>query len=490
MKKIKIFPLLLLMCVMMTALAPSAWAMEAPQLNGKAAVVIDLDSGKMLYGYNENEQRAPASLTKVMTALLALEALDSGRCELTTMVTAQNDCRDGMSDDSSTSGLLPGMELSMRDLLYCALLQSANEACNIIGRYLGGSISGFVEQMNQKAVDLGCTNTHFVNTNGLPAEGHYSSAYDQSLIFRAALDHPLFSEIIDSTSYQPENTAINEGKPIGNSNALINITSIYSYNGRYLYDGRQGRQDRAIPAPRLLPRLQRRAQRRAYTRRCDGCDGPLNAEIEECYNFVDSRTLYDWAFDNFSYRSILSSTEPITKVNVEMAEGDGTVMLYPAGNLNVLMPNEVSNDAIEREVTIYDQRLVAPLPAGTVLGEIRLSAGGESYGTVKLITGADVELSRSAYISQRLGEIFSKGWVIALLIIVIAFAVIYTVLVVRYRKLRRKHLEERRRAEQRRRARQEREENSARGYTTIDPDERFDANIDMSDFFDNDNNYR
>ena len=224
MKKIKIFPLLLLMCLMMTAFAPSAWAMEAPQLNGKAAVVIDLDSGKMLYGYNENDQRAPASLTKVMTALLALEALDSGRCDLTTMVTAQNDCRDGMSDDSSTSGLLPGMELSMRDLLYCALLQSANEACNIIGRYLGGSISGFVEQMNQKATDLGCTNTHFVNTNGLPAEGHYSSAYDQSLIFRAALEYPLFSEIIDSTSYQPENTAINEGKPIGNSNALINIT--------------------------------------------------------------------------------------------------------------------------------------------------------------------------------------------------------------------------------------------------------------------------
>ena len=133
MKKIKIFPLFLLMCLMMTAFAPSAWAMEAPQLNGKAAVVIDLDSGKILYGYNENDQRAPASLTKVMTALLALEALDSGRCDLTTMVTAQNDCRDGMSDDSSTSGLVPGMELSMRDLLYCALRQSANEACNIMG---------------------------------------------------------------------------------------------------------------------------------------------------------------------------------------------------------------------------------------------------------------------------------------------------------------------------------------------------------------------
>jgi flagellar biosynthesis/type III secretory pathway M-ring protein FliF/YscJ len=125
-----------------------------------------------------------------------------------------------------------------------------------------------------------------------------------------------------------------------------------------------------------------------------------------------------------------------------------------------------------------------------VLGEIRLSADGETYGTVKLITGADVELSRSAYLRQRLGEIFSKGWVIALLIIIIAFAVIYTVLVARYRKLRRKHLEERRRAEQRRRARQEREENEAQSYTTVDPSERFDADFDMSEFFDDDNNYR
>ena len=173
-----------------------------------------------------------------------------------------------------------------------------------------------------------------------------------------------------------------------------------------------------------------------------------------------------------------------------MAEGDGTVMLYPAGNLNVLMPNEISNDAITRDVTIYDQRLVAPLPAGTVLGEISLSADGENYGTVKLITGADVELSKSAYLKQRLGEIFSKGWVIALLIIIVAFTLIYTVLVARYRRLRRKHLEERRRAEQRRRARQAREENGPRGYTTVDPSERFDANIDMSDFFDDDNNYR
>ena len=167
-----------------------------------------------------------------------------------------------------------------------------------------------------------------------------------------------------------------------------------------------------------------------------------------------------------------------------MAEGDGMVMLYPASDVRLLMPKDVSDDVISRSTVIYDQRLVAPLAAGTVLGEIQLSADGESYGSVKLITTSDVELSRSAYLKERLGEIFSKGWVIALLIIVLAFVLIYTVLVVRYRRLRRRHLEERRRAEQRRRAQRQRERSEAGGYTTLDPSERFDIGADMSDYFD------
>ena len=213
---------------------------------------------------------------------------------------------------------------------------------------------------------------------------------------------------------------------------------------------------------------------------------PIDYELveEECYSFVDARALYDWAFDGFSYRTVISSTEPITKVNVDMAEGDGMVMLDPASDVRLLMPKDVSDDVISRSTVIYDQRLVAPLAAGTVLGEIQLSADGESYGSVKLITTSDVELSRSAYLKERLGEIFSKGWVIALLIIVLAFVLIYTVLVVRYRRLRRRHLEERRRAEQRRRAQRQRERSEAGGYTTLDPSERFDIGADMSDYFD------
>ena len=172
MKKIRIFPLALLFCLVLSAAAPTALALEPPSLNGKAAILVDLDSGRVLYGHNENEERAIASLTKVMTVLLSLEALDSGRISLDDMVTAQDDCQEGMEEDSSTSGITPGTVISVKDLLYCAMLQSANEACNILGRYLAGSIAGFVDQMNQRAAELGCQHTHFANTSGrarLPA---------------------------------------------------------------------------------------------------------------------------------------------------------------------------------------------------------------------------------------------------------------------------------------------------------------------------------
>ena len=192
MKKFKIFPLILIICLVMAMAAPGAYALDAPDINAKAAVLVDLDSGKLLYGHNQDEQRAPASLTKIMTVLLTLEAVDSGRIALSDIVTAQDDCRVGMADDSSTSFIMPGDQVSVKELLYCCLLQSANEGCNILGRYIGGSIAGFVEMMNQKAAELGCVNTHFMNTNGLTAEGHYSSAYDMSLMFRECMKHPLF----------------------------------------------------------------------------------------------------------------------------------------------------------------------------------------------------------------------------------------------------------------------------------------------------------
>jgi D-alanyl-D-alanine carboxypeptidase (penicillin-binding protein 5/6) len=484
MKTRRFFSLVLLLCMMTGILAPSAAALETPTLNGQAALLIDLDAGRVLYGYNMDAERAPASLTKVMTVLLALEALDAGRVELDEMITAQDDCLEGMEEDSSTSGLAPGVVISMRDLLYCALLQSANEACNILGRYLAGSISGFVEQMNRKAEQLGCKHTHFSNTNGLPAEDHYSSAYDQYLIFVEAMKHPLFMEISNTASYQAACTAVNNGEPIGNSNALINITSTYSNGGRYLYEGASGGKTGYTRAAGycLISTAQRNGVRLLAV--AMGCDGALNAQIEDYYNFIDSRTLYDWGFDNFSYRTLLNSNEVVERQYVELAEGDAVAMLRPADELRALMPNEVTDENIRREITLYNETLRAPIAAGTVLGEVKVYVGSSLYGSSKLINGSAIELSRNAYLARRIGEILSKGWVIALLSILTVFTVIYAILITRYRRLRRKHLRERRRAEKRRREEELQRRRQGASFQSADPMDRYDFSADMSRFFD------
>ena len=484
MKKFRIFPFLLLLCLLGSMLAPSACALEAPKLNGQAAVLIDLDAGRVLYGYNMDDERAPASLTKVMTVLLALEALDGGRVSLDEMVVAQDDCMQGMEEDSSTSGIVPGTQISMRDLLYCALLQSANEACNIIGRYIAGSISGFVDQMNRKAEQLGCQHTHFVNTNGLPAENHYSSAYDQYLIFAEAMKHPLFMEISNTASYTADCTAVNNGEPIGNSNALINITSIYSNGGRYLYEGASGGKTGYTRAAGycLISTAQRDGIRLLAV--AMGCDGALNAEIEDYYNFIDSRTLYDWGFNNFSYRTLVSANEVVERQDVELAEGNAVAMLRPQEELRALMPNEVTDDDIRREVILYNESLRAPIGAGTVLGEVRVYVGTSLYGTSRLVNSSAIELSRNAYLARRVGEILSKGWVITLLSILAVFAIIYLILITRYRRLRKKHLRERRRAEKRRRQEELQRRRQGVPTHTADPADRFDFTADMSEFFD------
>ena len=484
MKKRRIFPLILLLSLVMSMFAPATLALEVPETNGQAAVLVD-GQGQVLYGYNMDAERAPASLTKVMTVLLALEAVDSGRVSLDEMIVAQDDCLEGLEEDSSTSGIGPGVNISVKDLLDARFLQSANEACNIIGRYISGSISGFVDQMNRKADQLGCQHTHFVNTNGLPAENHYSSAYDQYLGFLPeAMKHPLFMEISNTASYSADWTAVNNGEPIGNSNALINITSIYSNGGRYLYEGASGGKTGYTRAAGycLVSTAQRNGVRLLAV--AMGCDGALNAQIEDYYNFIDSRTLYDWGFNNFSYRTLVSANEVVERQDVELAEGNAVAMLRPQEELRALMPNEVKDEDIRREVILYNETLRAPIGAGTVLGEVRVYVNSTLFGTSRLVNSSAIELSRNAYLARRVGEILSKGWVIALISVLLFFTIIYLILITRYRRLRKKHLRERRRAEKRRREEELQKRRQGVSFRTADPVDRFDFSADMSEFFD------
>lgn len=183
------------LCVLLFFLFPSALvAQPVPEITAEAAVILDFDTGTVLYGKQEQERRPPASLTKVMTGYLAAK-----HKELFSQYVAVSE--QAAETGESSLNLKPEDVLTFEHLLYGALLKSANDACVAIAEYMAGAEDVFVENMNLQACLLGCANTHFENTNGLPDENHYASAYDLAIMTRAAMQVPEFAQIVQTQEH-------------------------------------------------------------------------------------------------------------------------------------------------------------------------------------------------------------------------------------------------------------------------------------------------
>lgn len=463
MKKIKILPLILAFCLTAALLAPGALAAEEetlqpPELQSAAAIVTDFDSGRVLYAYNADEQRYPASLTKIMTVLLAIEAIERGEASLDDSVTAGDEAIQGMVEDGSTAGIQVGETMPLRDLLYCSMLSSANEACNIIAVHIAGSIDAFVEDMNERAAELGCTGTHFANTHGLPDSNHYTTARDFAVICRAAMSNPTFYDLSGTVSYTVPATNMSAERHLSNSNGLINPDST-TYPGNYYEYAVAGKTGHTTDAGYCLASM---AEKDSVKLIAVVLGGQLIQESSgyKYTNFTDSRTLYEWVFNNFSRQEVLGATELVTSVAVAMAEDGGQAVLRPQTSISALVPNTgFDTSTIERTITITGQdgssELTAPIAAGTVLGTITLTLDGVELGSTNLVTSGTVDLARSEYMKQEIAAFFSNIWVIIILIVLVAALALYIWSVARYRRLHKRHLESLARAEAREARREE-----------------------------------
>ncbi|MBR5093999.1 MAG: D-alanyl-D-alanine carboxypeptidase [Oscillospiraceae bacterium] len=482
MKKTRIFPLILALCLFFALTAPVAQALDAPELDAQAVILVDLDSGLILYEKNMLQERSPASLTKVMTLLLALEAVDRGEASLDDVVTAGVDCQQGMGDDSSSVYIVAGEQMTLRDLLYCAAVSSGNDACNVIASYLGNGISNFVDRMNDKAAALGCTASRFVDPNGL-SNDDLSSAYDLYLITREAMRYPLFMEICDTISYTVPATNLNAARELKNSNALLTPDGIYGAG--YVYEYASGIKTGYTRAAGYCLISTAEKDGVHLLGIVMGCPGPYIADTDTRYNFVDTAKLFDWAFENFSYRSVVTTEDQLASAYIAIAQSGGdtglhqqfelslsreegkryfdAVPLYPQRSLSVLMPGDVTPGTEDLRIALTDKAVAAPITAGTVLGEATVYLNGTPLGSVRLVAGKNIDLPRGEYLRMRLSAFFSNRWVVIILVVILVLLLAYLVLVIRYRRLRRKHLRQRKLAEQRRRelARQ-REEAAAR----------------------------
>lgn len=222
-----------LLCLMLlmgvfseTALAAPGWP-SGVSIQAESGIVMDADTGTVLWGQNIHNQYFPASITKIMTALIVIET-----CSLDETVTFSHNAVFNVEAGSSNAGINEGDKLSVKDCLYALLLKSANESANALAEHVAGSTEAFADMMNAKAKELGCTDTHFANPSGLNDPEHYTSTYDMALIARAAFLNPTFEEIDSTTYYKlPPNSINPEGLTIYPGHKMLKKSTPYYYPG-------------------------------------------------------------------------------------------------------------------------------------------------------------------------------------------------------------------------------------------------------------------
>ncbi len=414
----------------------NARAYEDIDIDARAALLIEADTGEVLYEKNAHQENYPASLTKIMVALLVFEAIDEGRLSLSDEITASETAMAGLSSDGSTANIKAGETLTVEQLLYCMLVVSANEACNILAEAIDGTVADFIVRMNTRASELGCEHTHFVNASGLHDPQHYTTAWDLYLITCEALKHEKFMEICNSKSYTvPATNLTDKPRELHTTNYLI---SNWRARG-YVYSDAQGIKTGSTPeAGYCLVSSALRGSRHLISVVLGAERVTLEDGVTiQTRSFSETTRLFDWGFNNFVRRDILSSDEPIQEVPVALSSETNYVVAHAAENLSCLLPDNVEPEMLERTVALTNETVDAPIAAGDVLGTLTLSYNGTVYGETELLALSDVSASWFLTAQRDVLDFFSQTWVkltLLALVLLIAALVVYVTVFSRRRR--------------------------------------------------------
>ena len=397
---LSVFFLALLLVGQLTVPA-GATKVPDPEIQAKAALLVDRKTGAVLYSLNEHDELYPASLTKIMTCLLVLEAIDEGRLSLSQEITATPTALEGLAEDGSTAGIEAGEVLTVEELLYCLMVVSANEAGAILAEKISGSVESFVNQMNLKAQELGCENTHFMNPHGYHDSQHYTSAWDLYLITKAAMEHPMFMTICDTSTHTVPVTNLSGERVLNNTNFLIRNTREY-YNPD-VHGVKTGSHSQAGNC------LVTTAQHASMELLCVILGAERSQDANGTwwtYSFVYTNQLYDWAYGNFSYQTILKEDDVAGEAPVSLSSTDH-VTLRPAQAVELLLPKGVDPEELEKTITLKTDPAEAPIEEGDVLGSMTITLDGEELAEVDLLAFTSVEASRLRIFWRDLTNFFS-----------------------------------------------------------------------------------
>lgn len=420
MKKINHFlPLLLVFSLISSLWVPTALAegdsasdiISSMKVDASAALLVDMDTDTVLYDQNATDSVYPASLTKVMTALVVLRHIEAGELSMEDVVTTRSDAWDGLESDASSQNIRPGEKMPVEDLMQCMLVASASEAANILAQEVDGSVSEFVAEMNQVAKELGCTATNFVNPSGMPDDEQVSTCQDLYLIGKAAMEYDVFRDIVKMDECYIDATNMSEQRHFYSTNALL---TNYRYLG-YTYSKCIGIKTGSTEAAGYCLMSAAEENGKTLVAVVMGCDNPIGSDgTVQRKQFSESSRLLQWGFDNFSTIDIVDDTITYGTVQVNLSTESDHVSVEADSNISAELPNDVSPESFEKQITLMKE-VDAPVEKGQVLGTLTLSLDGREYGTVNLVAINSVEASAVLVRKAQIQRLLSHWYVKALL---------------------------------------------------------------------------
>ena len=369
---------LCLACALMAPCALAAPAQDSPAsplaLSAASGVLMEKETGQLLYEQNSHQQLEPASVTKIMTLLLIMEAIDSGRISKNDMVSVSAYAA-GMG--GSQVYLKEGEQMSVGELVKCITVVSGNDAAVTMAEYLSGSESAFVEEMNQRAAQLGMADTHFVNCTGLPAEGHLTCAYDIALMSRELiLNHP---SIRDYTTIWMD--SIRDGAfGLTNTNRLIRF-----------YQGATGLKTGSTDG--ALYCMSATAERNGMELIAVVMKSPTSAQ-----RFEDAKALLDYGFANYALTDVYPEV-PLAPVDVLLGTAD---QVQPQLQRTCRLLIRKGEEGLIRTQVTVASNLEAPVEAGQTLGQMEVFVDEQLRDTIPIVASEPVERLTIPEIFQRM----------------------------------------------------------------------------------------
>ena len=352
-------------------------------VQAKGAALVELNSNSMVYSYELDRQLYPASLTKIMTTMLALE-----HGNLDDILTVSQTAMEGLSIYGSTAGLVVGEEISLRELLYCIMVSSANEGCNVVGEYISGSVEEFVALMNGKAAELGMTGTHFANAHGLHDENHYTTVRDLTTLACWAWQNLQFREFATTTRHTVPATNKSEERTLRTTNYLTDNRVV----GRYYYDKAAGiKTGFTTPAGGCLIATASDGDMTFLSVIC-GCETLYDENGDPIdMRFSESKRMLKYGLEKFSYVQVLSDTTMLEQLEVTGGESS-RVLVHAKENISLPLPLTHDLKAITMELSYADgQSLNAPVAEGQKVGTVTAKYQGTVLASCDLVTLTEVK---------------------------------------------------------------------------------------------------